>query len=173
MCFNLIHEDIIILKSFGQIALYRNINKNTNMAEQDSNKKQNTKGNSQQPKKPNFPNMNNPKGGFNITWIYAALFIVFIAINFMDLGGGAKEVNDSQFYTQLQANEVERVVIINKEFVEVYLKSNPSRTPGIGTPDYKFTIASVDFFLERVQAIQDGMAPEQKISVSSETRHNY
>ncbi len=143
------------------------------MAQQESNTNKNTNQNKQQPKKPPFPNMNNPKGGFNISWIYIALFIAFIVINFMDLGGGPKEVNDSHFFAQLQSNEVERVVIVNKEYVEVFLKSNPSSEPGFGTPDYKFSIASIDFFLERVHAIEEGLAPGQKISVSSETRHNY
>ncbi len=124
------------------------------MAQQESNTNQSTNQNKQQPKKPPFPNMNNPKGGFNISWIYIALFIAFIVINFMDLDGGPKEVNDSHFFAQLQSNEIERVVIVNKEYVEVYLKSNPSSGPGFGTPDYKFSIASIDFFLERVHAIE-------------------
>lgn len=147
---------------------------NTKNTQQPGNRQQ--QGNKQQnrqPNKPNFPNMNNPNGGFNMTWIYVGLIILFFAINFMDFGSSTREVTDSQFFTQLQANEVSRVVIVNKEFVEVFLKTNPSRGPGIGSPDYKFTIASVDFFLERVQRIQENVSPEHRISVSSETRHNY
>ncbi|MFO7868266.1 MAG: ATP-dependent zinc metalloprotease FtsH [Bacteroidales bacterium] len=141
------------------------------MAQESNNQKKGE--NNGDPKKPNFPNMNNPKGGFNIMWVYAILIISFILINFMDLGSGAEKITDKEFFNKLKSNEIERIVVVNKEFVEVFSKSNPSKGPGFGTPDYEFSIASVDVFLEKVYEIQEQQNPENKISVSSETRHNY
>lgn len=140
------------------------------MTQEESNKKDTQKEN---PKKPNFPHMNNPKGGFNIMWVYAILIGAFILINFMDMGGSVKEISDTEFFEKLKSNQIERIVIVNKDFVEVFTKSNSSQGPGFGTPDFKFSIASVDVFLERFYEIQKEQGIQDDISVSSETRHNY
>ncbi len=142
------------------------------MAEQQNKKERNNKNNNG---KPPFPGMNNPKGGFNVYWLYGLLALAFIAINFMDFGKPSNEITDSQFFTMLRAQEVERVVVVNKEFVEVYTKSN-SNSKGLGaSPDYQFSIVSVDHFLEKIETTQTEakVASENRISVSSETRVNY
>ena len=141
------------------------------MAEQNK-KEENNKNNNG---KPPFPGMNKPKGGFNVYWLYGLLALAFIAINFMDFGKPSNEITDSQFFTMLRAQEVERVVVVNKEFVEVYTKSN-SNSNGLGaSPDYQFSIVSVDHFLEKIETVQieAKVASENRISVSSETRVNY
>jgi len=122
-----------------------------------------------------FPNMKNPKGGFNVFWIYGILLVAFLAINSMDFGGASNEITDNQFFTMIRSGEVERVVIVNKEVVEVYTKSGGESNGMLGgkAPSYSFSIASVDYFLQRMDKEQETLDPSTKVSISNETRHNY
>ena len=85
-----------------------------------NNQNQNTENNQ------GYNNQNNDKKPFpkfNIYWVYALIAIFFIALNFMNLGGNAKEITWQEFQrNMLKNNDVEKIVVINKQKAEVYLK---------------------------------------------------
>jgi cell division protease FtsH len=135
------------------------------MAQEENNKNNN---------KPPFPGMKNPKGGFNMYWIYGLLALAFLAIQFMDFGGSAAKIGDAEFFNKVKSGEIGKIVIVNKEQVEVYKKGNDSKGPlSSATPDYQFTIASIDHFLEKLDKFQETIEAENRVSVTSETRRNY
>jgi cell division protease FtsH len=142
--------------------------------EEQTNQQQSESKNSQG--KQNFQGMKPPKGNNNIFIVYAILLAAFIAINFMDLGSSSgKKTTDLEFYKMLKSNEVERVVIVNKEIVEVFLKSNPGAKDVMGgaKADYTFNIGSVESFERKVDEIQNSFPDSNKISIEHQTRHNY
>ena len=61
---------------------------------------------------------------FNFYWIYAGIAIFFISIQlFSTLSSPTQKITKKQFFTDfLIENEVEKVIIVNNEFVEVFIK---------------------------------------------------
>ncbi|MFO8235419.1 MAG: ATP-dependent zinc metalloprotease FtsH [Bacteroidales bacterium] len=123
---------------------------------------------------------------FNIYWVYALIAIFFIALNFMNVGSGPQEITYQEFKrTMLDNNDVEKIVVINKEKAEIYIKEgklNNSRyekyfdegvtsSPQKG-PHFFFTIGSLEKFEERVEDAQEQVPDGNYIEVRYETRRD-
>ena len=88
---------------------------NTKDQEKDSENNPNKKPNLNLPKKPKF----------NIYWIYGALAVIFIALsisgnNFKDDSKLTKNWNE--IYKMLTKHDIEKIIVINKEYAEIYIK---------------------------------------------------
>jgi cell division protease FtsH len=143
---------------------------------QNQNTQNNQGSNNNNDKKP-FPK-------FNIYWVYALIAIFFIALNFMNLGGSPKEITWQEFQrNMLKNNDVAKIVVINKQKAEVYLKEEALNAdqysdlfkdgmfsvPKEG-PHYFFTIGSIEMFEQRLSDAQDSMPEGEYIEVKYETR---
>ncbi len=132
----------------------------------------------------NNNNDKKPFPKFNIYWVYALIAIFFIALNFMNLGGSPKEITWQEFQrNMLKNNDVAKIVVINKQKAEVYLKEEALNAdqysdlfkdgmfsvPKEG-PHYFFTIGSIEMFEQRLSDVQDGMPDGEYIEVKYETR---
>jgi cell division protease FtsH len=107
---------------------------------------------------------NHKKGGSsgagNLYWIYGVI-LLFIVASFFFLPDKKRqdEITESQFFDQLVLrNRVERVLIVNKEIVEVYLTAETLREPkyqdrgrsgflGKTLPAYTFKIVAPESFI--------------------------
>ncbi len=81
-------------------------------------------------------NQNKPKQGpprinpprpprFNIYWVYGLILVVLLIIQFFPFSRSAKLISFEEFnQNMLQTEEVDRLVVVNKEFVEVYIKKD-------------------------------------------------
>ena len=121
---------------------------------------------------------------FNIYWVYALIAVFFISLNFMNLGGSPKETTWQEFQrTMLQNKDVEKIVVINKQKAEVYLKDQALNRPAYNDlfndgmfsvpregPHYFFTIGSLEMFEQRINEVQDKMPEGEYIQVKYETR---
>ena len=148
----------------------------------------------EQNKKPNmFPKPGdksgkgkNPKPKFNVYWIYGVIGLAIIGTYFMRMGVGAEEITRRRFETEmLTTYDVEKIIIVNKEKVEVYIKEdrmssgkykdteskNFSPIAGQGAP-YYFTIGSVEVFEQQLQKAMEGFPESEIPPVSYETRRN-
>src|SRR5690606_1719461 len=70
-------------------------------------------------------NRKGPK--FNLFWIYGLIVLSLISINIFSRGGDSAEKINSflEFKNEyLLEDKVERVVVVNQEFAEVYLKKS-------------------------------------------------
>ncbi len=142
----------------------QNQNQGQNQDKQDNNKK--------------------PYPKFNIYWVYGLIAIFFLSLNFMNLGGSPKETTWQEFQrTMLQNQDVEKIVVINKEKAEVYLKDEALQNPeyeelfndGMFSvpkegPHYYFTIGSLEMFEQRISDFQESLPEGQYIQVKYETR---
>ncbi|MBS3770735.1 MAG: ATP-dependent zinc metalloprotease FtsH [Bacteroidales bacterium] len=129
-------------------------------------------------------NNKKPYPKFNIYWVYALIAIFFISLNFMNLGGSPKETTWQEFQrTMLKNQDVERIVVINKEKAEVYLKDEALNKPEYDElfsdgmfsvpkegPHYYFTIGSLEMFDQRISDFQESLPEGQYIQVKYETR---
>ncbi len=85
----------------------------------------------------------------------------------------------------IKTHEVEKLVVVNKEFVEVYLKKDKlqldkykkvatrfggAENPG---PHYLFEIADYKVFNDDLKKAQEGFLPEETIKLEITTRHNW
>ncbi len=61
---------------------------------------------------------------FNFYWIYAIIFIVLIGFQMMNNTElSSSELTENKFDEILTKNEIERIVIVNKDIAQIYLKS--------------------------------------------------
>jgi ATP-dependent metalloprotease FtsH len=132
---------------------------------------------------PNKPNGNGKSKTppFNFYWIYGLLAVLFIALQFYNWGGTAIEISQQRFENQmLRSGDVERVIVINRELVEIFIQQNRldkyddikerNLTEG---PHFTFKIGSVDNFVNRLDEAQQDVSPDQRIPVFYEQRKDW
>jgi cell division protease FtsH len=73
------------------------------------------------------PNFSSPKKGkpkFSFYWIYAVLAIIFIGIQIFNYSSPQKDITWNQLFEMLAKQDVEKIVVVNKEKAEVYIKKD-------------------------------------------------
>ncbi|NRA94039.1 MAG: ATP-dependent metallopeptidase FtsH/Yme1/Tma family protein [Psychroserpens sp.] len=104
----------------------------------------------------------NKKPKFNPYWIYGVIIAAFLSIQLFSGGFGAsstKKINPSEFFSYLERGDVNRVLIVNRREVEVYLtkeamelevhkKSKPTNLlPSVTPPaNYTFEFGELELF---------------------------
>ena len=139
---------------------------------------------SEENKKNISPNASKGKPGkpkFNYYWIYAILALVFFGTYFINFGGDAVEINMGRLEEMLQDGDVEKIILVNGQFAEIYLKpeqlSNEkyqdAKKPGMKGEGFHYTvtISSVDWFKEKVEEAQEGNYDE--IHITDKIRRNW
>jgi ATP-dependent metalloprotease FtsH len=121
---------------------------------------------------------------FNFYWIYAIIAILFFGIQIFSSNGNSKETTWQDFNrNMLQLHEVEKVVVINKEIAQIYIKAalltkekhKAVSSKSIGGainkgPHYFFEIGSVDVFNEKLNKAQESFSREEIIALNYSTR---
>lgn len=121
-----------------------------------------------------------PKFKFNIYWIYMLILAGFIILQFYDFGGKPEEIDFYKLKEMVAANDVEKIVIVNKETAEIYLRAQSInnekyakvKEKGLkyGVPQFYLTILSIDAFQENLDKIQADIPPNQRVVLKTETR---
>jgi cell division protease FtsH len=153
------------------------MNRKDNMTEKKKNNKNKT---------PLFPGTSGdkktPKSKFNFYWIYGLLLVVFIGAQFLYSDGTTKKTDWGELKTMLQDGDINKIVLVNKEFAEIYIKPDKlneekykevNKQPKFGgeQPQYIYTVISPDKFDEKVAEVQkDSDSP---VYVESEIRHDW
>ena len=111
----------------------------------------------------------NNKPAFNNYWIYGALIVFFIAVNFIGVGSNNpsnNQINPSTFEKFLNNGDVSRIVVINKNKALVTLTNEAFLSPKhneINKPDffgrsnskgphYEFEIGNLELFQKKLEA---------------------
>lgn len=109
-----------------------------------------------------------------------AIFSIFILRN----GRNPIPVDWKVFKNEmLLKHEVEKIVIVNQDYAEIYIKNDKLDDPkykavldrGLNQfartgPHYRYNFPSVEYFLEQLNAAQEGFSDDEKIYPQSETR---
>ncbi|CAM4230964.1 ATP-dependent zinc metalloprotease FtsH [Gillisia hiemivivida] len=108
------------------------------------------------------------KPKFSAYWIYGAIIIIFLGINFFG-GSGFNEptkTNPAEFESYLKDGDVNKVVIVNKKIAKVYLteeakakeihkKSEDGELFATGdSPDYSFEFGDLQNFENQIQEVK-------------------
>jgi cell division protease FtsH len=134
------------------------------------------------PKKPQLP-----KNSFNFYWIYVVIVVIVLGLNFIDFNVVSREIDFRKFETTILKNgDVDKLVVVNKEICEIYLKEESlkktefkevAKKPfGNGEnlgPHYYFNIGSIDSFEKKLNEAQTNMEATDKVNVIYETRKNW
>lgn len=121
-----------------------------------------------------------PKKGpkFNIYWVYAFIGIALLAMNFLDFRSQPQEISFQQFQLDyLQAGDVDKLVVVNKKYVEVYIEKDKLNEPKyekvakgrFGAPNpgphFQFSIGSEESFKADLDKAETGVKPEERVNV--------
>jgi AFG3 family protein len=140
----------------------------------------------QQPKpKGKIPLPKTPK--FNYYWIYGLIAVLLLGVNLFKFQGTTKSITENQFFSMLDSSDVQKVVIVNDEFVEVFVKKealkkklhtdnkvNQSPLGGENTgPHYSFSVTSGEKFQEELEKAQSTIPRANQVSFTVERRTNF
>jgi len=145
------------------------------MAEEDNNRKKPTLSE-------NTPKSKFPKVKFNFYWLYGILAVTFIGLQIMNWGGTTKEIGWGELKPMLENQEVEKLMLVNKEQAEIYIKKDklaldkfkavrPTKTIGEPGPQHVYPIGSQEAFEKDVADAQQNSA--SKIYIQNVTRKNW
>ncbi|MEE2954422.1 MAG: ATP-dependent zinc metalloprotease FtsH [Bacteroidota bacterium] len=113
---------------------------------------------------------------FNIYWIYIVIFLFFVGLQFLGTNN-VQKTNWQHFnYKMLQPRKVDKIVVLNKEVAQIYIKEQylseaefaRASRKGIGNsvntgPHFSFEIGSVETFNEQLKEAQIDFEEEEKI----------
>jgi len=132
---------------------------------------------------------NSPKGKFpkvkvNFYWLYGVLALFFIGLQIMNWGGTTKEIGWAELKPMLENQEVDKLVLVNKEVAKVYIRKDklaldkfkavrPTKTIGEPDPQYTYPIGSQESFEKDVDDAQQNIPEQQKIYIKNSTEKNW
>ena len=103
-------------------------------------------------------NPSSPKFKFNMYWVYGIIFIAFIGISFLNDGAlSTRKISTNKFFKILETNDVAKILIINKNIAEVFIKQESaskeeykkySRSPFYrkGSPMFQYNFGDLQNF---------------------------
>jgi AFG3 family protein len=131
----------------------------------------------------------NLKPRFNTNWIFAILALSVILFQFFYGGKPVEKTTTSQIKEMIAHRDIEKVVVVNKEIAEIYLKKEaiesgrypnlPKPSTGLGMsvpkPNYTYNIGDISnfepFLLEAQKAA--GYSEKELIYPEYINKHNY
>jgi cell division protease FtsH len=132
------------------------------------------------------PDKKKPENGkikFSSLWIFAIVAIVLIGMDFMNLGGNPTKINRQRFESEMLASkDVEKIVVVNRENVEVFIKSealqkteynDAAKSSVAKNANYVFKIGDVQVFENQLTVAQENFTKEERITTDYETKQNY
>jgi ATP-dependent metalloprotease FtsH len=130
----------------------------------------------------NTPKGKFPKVKFNFYWVYGILALFFIGLQIMNWGGSTKEIGWGELKPMLENQEIEKLLLVNKEQAEVYIKKDKllldkfkavrqTKTIGEPGPQYVYTIGSQEAFEKDVNDAQQNLPT--KIYIQNIARKNW
>lgn len=129
---------------------------------------------------------------FNIMWLWIAMILGFIALQYVFTGESAKEITYQRFEsTMLRAGDVEKLVAYKRNeliAVEVYIKKDKldeekykdvkqknnslNISTGNAGPQYVFQDGSFDALERKLNAAQQGVPENERVNVTLEERNS-
>ncbi len=131
-------------------------------------------------------NSKSPYGGYGFNWFYFFLFGLIVVVTlFSNPISGTKDVSWTFVRDSLlEQREVKKIVVVNKEIAEIYIKKenlNDPKHKEVGekffptteAPQYSMNIGSVETFENKLQQAQQGFILQEKIDVQYRSRTSW
>ena len=109
---------------------------------------------------------NIPKFKFSSYWIYGAVFIAIIAVQFFNSGDlASKSISKNKFEEILKSNDIKEIVVVNRDVAQIYLttealkkeihaKQTSSSFYRPGSPVYEYNFGDLRTFEENVATLK-------------------
>lgn len=121
---------------------------------------------------------------FNLYWLYGFILTFFLITIFLNPISDTKEITMLQFeQTMLSQGDVQKIVVVNKEVAEIYIKpdrlsekkfEDVSKKANAQTgPQYIIKIGSIESFESKIDKAQEDIALNEKVGVQYEDRYNW
>ena len=121
---------------------------------------------------------------FSFAWVWLLLGLFLIGYNFFFYKGESQETDWKAFKEMLADGDVEKMILVNKEYVEIYIKpdkiskykqSGERSTIFKNTPMFTYNIGSIEKFESDVVTVQEeaGISEDDMVYISNETRRNW
>lgn len=137
--------------------------------------------------KKNIPGKNKPEGpqkpklgGY---WIYILIAVAFLSLQFFNFGEKVEEIGQVQLEQKIRNYEIMRIVVVNKEYAEIYLAkvqspSDDSNKRGFNSlsqpgPDFIYNFLSPDEFSKWKYELEKEMDSQNFPEFATVTRNNY
>jgi ATP-dependent metalloprotease FtsH len=105
-----------------------------------------------------------PKRSFNFYWIYGIIILVILSLNLFNSNGRALPIDPTQYQKMLDAGDVERIVVVNDQLVNVFIKADslqkaehapvmkgsPITGPNTQGPHYVFNLGGANLMKDRL-----------------------
>jgi AFG3 family protein len=127
-------------------------------------------------------NKQTPPKKFNFYWIYGLIAVILIGLQFFPFEGRPVELSNSNKFRDemLLKGHVNKVDIINREFAEIYIKSNlidslePYKTDKVPSkgPQYTLSFGDTETFERNLASWQEGKT-DKPVTVSYKERTNF
>ncbi|MBB3700362.1 ATP-dependent zinc metalloprotease FtsH [Flammeovirga yaeyamensis] len=139
-------------------------------------------------KQRNTPKNPMPKGNNYQLWILLSLILVVLGLAYFSNKSGATEpTNINEFKTMLKDGDVEKVVVLNDKWAEIYLsnealkknkykKLQQERSPLSVVkrePNYRFMITSGTSFEEKIDELQKDFPENKKVQFLVEEKESF
>jgi len=128
------------------------------------------------------------KPKFNSYWIIGLILLGLVAVQLMSTNNTMKEIDQQSFNQMLKDGDVEKIVIVNKERVEIYIREakldnekykevndDKKKITGLSQkiPQYYFTIISQDVFMQDLNKIINDLPADKRPTYSTVTKKSY
>ena len=133
-------------------------------------------------KKPGAPK----KPSFNPYWIYGVILVLLLGLEFFHLGAEGKEIKTEEFVPMLKKRHVKEIVIVNKEFAEIYIKKDslslheyegvrpkPGATSSSTGPQFIIKNINEHDFETKIEKVQKDIPEEFQVPIESVSRTNW
>jgi cell division protease FtsH len=109
---------------------------------------------------------NLPKFKFSSYWIYGAIFLAIIAVQFFSSGDlASKSISKNRFDEILKSNDIKEIVVINKDVAQIYLtqealnKATHKKNTGStfyrpGSPVYEYNFGDQKNFEDNISTVK-------------------
>ena len=133
-------------------------------------------------KKDKKPEIKKPK--FNTYWVYGAIFLVFIGIQFFGSGSWAQpgRTTQAQFEQYLRDGDIEKIEIVNRKVAKVYLtpdaktksihlkdKQNTLLAPGPNDAAYQFEFGDLQNFEKTIREVKSESSQDTSVEFITES----
>ena len=123
---------------------------------------------------------------FNYYWIYGIIVVLLLGLQFVKLQGSTHNLDYNDFFSMLDTGDVSKVIIVNNDFAEVYVKADSlkkarykkdkvDQSPLGGQnagPHYSITITSAEKFQDDLQKAEEKLAADRRAPWTIERRQN-
>ena len=130
-----------------------------------------------EPKKQGFDKENSKKPNKNIFFVYGAIILGILALQFINFDAGTKEIGWKSLNTLIENGYVTKIDVVNRDFAEIFVDpvnieeaKDITQTEGefdTKGPQFKYVISSPESFVKKLESAQTNLNETDRIYIKN------